>query len=704
MKTFGPLQISTAQIEDSAISTAKIATDAVTPAKLDVTCVGAGMQQEAGGELGLKVDETTTTLLQTAITLATEILADIDAHAADGAMHTGTTGPDTDNFPTGIVAPTNLATLIAIITCWLDGTGGPGGGGGFPAHMTDALLGAAWVYHAAQGTDYSLASVVAPTTLDECITRLNNIKLQFNLHDNDAVAHAVGSGLYQVAAADATSNLLISDGGVDTTQIAADAVDKAKIAADVIGAGLAQEADGSIKLKPDESTMSILQTAIALATELLTDMDAHAADAARHTTAIDNVNFPTGIAAPTDLTTLIAIITEWLDGTGGPGGGGYPDHNEDAILGGGWTFHNAQGTTYVLASVVAPTTLNECITRLNNIKLQFNLHDNDAASHAAVGGTHQVAAADATDNLLIANLGVDGPQIALNAVGSTKIAADSVTTSKMTKTEILKIFIAGTLGTNAGILDDGVLEGEMTLSVLEADDEVVKIDDGGVFADDGLDAADVGADDVNPFTAFAQTNDAFYVGHTTTKFCGLRVEIGTVPATLTDMILEYWNGAWVTVPIYEDGTEGFVALTGNWFLLFEPPADWIANAVDGFTAFWVRWREQSGPSGNQPDVTQIFMFRVDAGNGIPIPYAGTISKATFIPKTISALNNDSIFLIVNVTAGTWDTITYTAGENQDQDATISLAVSVDDEIVMIQIQEDGTTEMADLEILLEIDL
>jgi hypothetical protein len=51
--------------------------------------------------------------------------------------------------------------------------------------------------------------------------------------------------------------LRLKDGGVATAKIAADAVDKTKINADVAGSGLVQNPDGSLEIYPDDSTVEI---------------------------------------------------------------------------------------------------------------------------------------------------------------------------------------------------------------------------------------------------------------------------------------------------------------------------------------------------------------------------------------------------------------------------------------------------------------
>lgn len=142
-------------------------------------------------------------------------------------------------------------------------------------------------------------------------------------------------------------------------------------------------------LLDDNWNVDGLASALLLAEALRTHMDAHAADAADHTTAVDNVNFPLASPTATELVTLIALVTEMLLA--------YDAHDDDAELGALWAYHAAQEAgDHSLASTVAPTTLAECITRLNDIKAKYNGHDADATCHG-VGSNHQEATADAAN-------------------------------------------------------------------------------------------------------------------------------------------------------------------------------------------------------------------------------------------------------------------------------------------------------------------
>ncbi len=136
--------------------------------------------------------------LASAIVLANDLKASINASYADAADHT--TAPDAVNVITSPAPLTEAALITLIAEMLLD----------YDAHDTDAELGIGWAYHAAQeAVDHSLASVVAPVNLQECITRLNDIKAKFNAHDADAICHGAG-GNHQVASADAAVDMSIT--------------------------------------------------------------------------------------------------------------------------------------------------------------------------------------------------------------------------------------------------------------------------------------------------------------------------------------------------------------------------------------------------------------------------------------------------------------------------------------------------------------
>ena len=129
--------------------------------------------------------------LSSAITLANEIRGDFIAHAADERHTNG--AQDTSAIP---AAATDLATLKTLAAALLTA---------YAAHNTDMAKAADWAYHTAQGKDSALTSDVAPTTLAECITRLNDLKVKYNDHEDEATGHDGGASVAanQVAATNA---------------------------------------------------------------------------------------------------------------------------------------------------------------------------------------------------------------------------------------------------------------------------------------------------------------------------------------------------------------------------------------------------------------------------------------------------------------------------------------------------------------------
>lgn len=88
----------------------------------------------------------------------------------------------------------------------------------------------------------------------------------------------------------------------------------------------------------------------------------------------------------TDLTTLIALVTGIMVH--------YVIHDDDAIEVAP-VIHQAQAGQNALASEVAPISFAECLTKLNDIKAKFTLHDGDGASHST-SGDYAVTEIDST--------------------------------------------------------------------------------------------------------------------------------------------------------------------------------------------------------------------------------------------------------------------------------------------------------------------
>lgn len=172
-------------------------------------------------------------------------------------------------------------------------------------------------------------------------------------------------------------------GSISSTEIAANAISLAKIAAGIIVGIEIVDA----KTTSRDENIAGLASAIALANSLKTVTNAHAADATEHVAGADATNYPVATADATDLATLLALSGALLTA--------YDVHDDDAELAAAWLYHEGQETgNHTPTSVVTPTTLNEAITRLNDLKSVYNAHDADAAAHL-VGSAHQEATVDA---------------------------------------------------------------------------------------------------------------------------------------------------------------------------------------------------------------------------------------------------------------------------------------------------------------------
>jgi len=254
-----------------------------------------------------------------------------------------------------------------------------------------------------------------------------------------------------------------------------------------------------------------------------------------------------------------------------------------------------------------------------------------------------------------------------------------------------------------GAAVDGVLIGSLTPQAID----YAFADDGGVFTDETTPANEGTGGDVTLMPATEVINDAYYFGQTG-KFCGIQIDMtaagvstGGGAAAIT---WEYWNGAaWVSLETaqFTDSSTGFTAGTGTYFVTFNPPSGWAQTTVNSQSAWWVRARCAVGDFTTTPTAAQVWILELNAGSGIRMPFDCEIRGVQAHATTASATNNDSVFLLVNVTAGTFAVFTWTKGDVMDRDATMTLSASVGDELALMLVQEDGTTEFADCGLILE---
>lgn len=135
-----------------------------------------------------------------------------------------------------------------------------------------------------------------------------------------------------------------------------------------------------------EENVAGLSSAITLANEIRTDIISHFANTTRHPTAAHPTTTIGAVA--TNLGTLLTLTASMLTL--------YAAHNTDAVLSSGWAYHDAQTAAKALIAATAPTNLQEAIIDLNDLKAQYNDHEDETTGHGGSAVTaDQVASANA---------------------------------------------------------------------------------------------------------------------------------------------------------------------------------------------------------------------------------------------------------------------------------------------------------------------
>lgn len=227
-------------------------------------------------------------------------------------------------------------------------------------------------------------------------------------------------------------------------------------------------------------------------------------------------------------------------------------------------------------------------------------------------------------------------------------------------------------------------------------------------------AAEATDDDVICFPASPANGDAFLLG-AAQKFHAVLIGISTQANMSLTTTWEYTDTtdddtSWTAIPattMLDNTTAMQVAGTGNKLLVFQPPADWATVTMDtgavlSGAKYYIRCVVSAfSSSTTEPLVDQVWFYFGDQFTGIQAPVTGNIDAVYFNWNTLSAANADSKFLIWNVTQDTFQVYTCTKATALVR-ATGTLAITENDQLVVIQCAEDGSTEFADGSISLEI--
>jgi hypothetical protein len=237
--------------------------------------------------------------------------------------------------------------------------------------------------------------------------------------------------------------------------------------------------------------------------------------------------------------------------------------------------------------------------------------------------------------------------------------------------------------------------------------QVWVIGDDAFYTDDLADLIEATADDVALTPAAPVVGDGFVFGYSE-QFNKIKITTSTAGVATWTVILEYWDGdSWETVDTYEDDTAGWTTTAGTLFIHFRPPADWARKSIEGTSAYYVRMKISAFTSiTTQPLATQAWVLPCSTGcSGFPCPVTGFIRDIRGNANTVSGTTADSTIIIVNGTRGTVAQFDWTKGEQFDEVALTGddrLYVEAGDELLVVQVTEDGTTELADASLYLTV--
>jgi len=225
-----------------------------------------------------------------------------------------------------------------------------------------------------------------------------------------------------------------------------------------------------------------------------------------------------------------------------------------------------------------------------------------------------------------------------------------------------------------------------------------------VDVDYTTEANEATANDVPVTSSYPTVGERLHFG-AAAKFCKLKATLGTSATGTMTFTWKYWDGdSWEALTVVNDATADFSAAPGTYFVSFVPPSDWVANTAEngpnGQAGFFIV-AEVATASGSitVPLLTQVWTLPLTAAAADGIQFPSTQSLFTIVgvnmqAQTPSASGTDSHFILFNATTGNFVAFVWTANDAIDF-ATVSLQVTASNKLLLIQVQEQGTTENQD---------
>lgn len=191
--------------------------------------------------------------------------------------------------------------------------------------------------------------------------------------------------------------------------------------------------------------------------------------------------------------------------------------------------------------------------------------------------------------------------------------------------------------------------------------------------------------------------DMCYFG-ATSPFGAMYLDMSTTVQTYSNDcgVWEYYNGStWVTFTPYDvtdqtaqDGKRPFGA---DGYVFVHAPG-WQPVEVDSLFAYWIRFRTTAATI-TQCGLTNSKEHYVVSSTGSRVHTDGKISKGCFKFGTNSASNNNTSFIVANLSKGYFDNISLVKAVVQ-QEITMDVEVDSGDHLAWYCYAEDGTTEFA----------
>lgn len=255
----------------------------------------------------------------------------------------------------------------------------------------------------------------------------------------------------------------------------------------------------------------------------------------------------------------------------------------------------------------------------------------------------------------------------------------------------------------------GGIVGGVTLT--EAAAAFAVVDDNGSFALLSATSAEAGyTADYQLFPDTEAINDAAYFGHTV-PFAELAVDVGTAAAYTGDaLVWEYWDGsAWSALTLVQDRTDtvagdGKRSFMQDGAVHFIPPADWASTTVNSQAAFWVRARVTAANISTIPTTDSKEHELVTPADGFACPAPGVITGVRLNDGAGTLhTTTDVKFLVVNFTSGKHSgELTFTQDKRTQRFTGLGLAVGGGDVLGVLVTQEDGTNEVTNALLELEV--